>query len=244
MNVYECEQRSPEWFAIRRGCVTSSRIKDVMATRKDKKEAKPRENYRMELLADLLTGETTEHYVTAEMQYGIDNEGRARTAYEMANDVIVEKVGFVFHPIIPRCGVSPDGLVGEYGGVEIKVPKTVTHLAYRHDKIVPPDYRWQMYLQMDCCEREWWDFFSFDPRLKGDLKRFQVRLPRDDKKIAEMRGEIEDFLGEVVEYAKETTSEPIPEVSLEDKLREAVKNTGKYPETEYPELYIQEHETV
>ena len=84
----------------------------------------------LELLTETITGNVTEHYVSVPMQFGIENEGLARTTYEMERGVEVEKIGYVRHATIPRCGASPDGLIGEHGLVEIKVPDTTTHLEY------------------------------------------------------------------------------------------------------------------
>ena len=49
------------------------------------------------------------------MQWGVDNEPLARSAYEVAKDVLVKEVGFIDHPTITMSGASPDGLVGEDG---------------------------------------------------------------------------------------------------------------------------------
>jgi hypothetical protein len=47
--------------------------------------------------------------------------------------VLVDKVGLVLHPTIERAAASPDGLVGSDGVLEIKCPKTATHLQYLMD---------------------------------------------------------------------------------------------------------------
>lgn len=239
-NFIDCEQGSPEWLKARIGNATASRIGDIMGRKKDGSYYQKRLDYMDELLAEILTGMATETYVTAEMQFGIEQEPFARSAYELANDVFVDRVGFVMHPTIGRCGASPDGLVGPDGGLEIKVPKTITHLRWRRAGVVPAEHRPQMLLNLDCCEREWWDFFSFDPRLKGDLQRFQVRLYRDEKEIKAMRDEIDKFLEELANLAIQQTSDLAQQLQgsidrLENKKRDAVKRSrGKFeldPET-------------
>ena len=202
-NFLDGGQRSPEWLKQRTGNATASRIGDIMGRKKNGEYYQKRLDYMDELIAEILTGEATETYVTAEMQFGIDNEDDARSAYEAHNETFVDQVGFVMHPEIARCGGSPDGLVGKVGGVEIKVPKTITHLRWKRAGVVPEEYKWQMMLNMDCCvdgqPREWWDFFSYDPRLKGDLAKFQVRMYRDEKELEVMRNEIVTFLDELAD---------------------------------------------
>lgn len=231
-NFLDGDQNSPEWLKQRAGHVTASRVADVIATRKrGEGELAARKRYRIELLAEILKRRATDHFVTEEMQYGLDNEPLARTAYEMQTGYEVSRVGFVLHPRIARCGASPDGLVGDVGGVEIKVPKTETFIEWKIAGVVPEEYRPQMYLNMACCEREkpveWWDFFAFDPRLDDGVNSFLVRLPRDDEKIADMEAKIEQFLVELLADADKF----VTGVSLEAKLRESIKQSrGQYPE--------------
>jgi YqaJ-like viral recombinase domain len=103
---------------------------DLMATLKRGGEAASRRDYRAELIAERLTGKTEDRYLSKEMQFGIEQEPFARTADEMRTENTVYPVGFIFHPRLDFSGASPDGLIGQDGGLELKCPKTTTHLAY------------------------------------------------------------------------------------------------------------------
>src|ERR1700678_1993105 len=109
-NFLDVDQQTPEWLAARIGCVPASRVKDVVAKLKNGKESAARASYKLELLTEVLTGRATEHYVSQAMDFGSENEPLARTTYEIAKGVEVERVGFVLHPTIKRAGASPDGL--------------------------------------------------------------------------------------------------------------------------------------
>ncbi len=197
MKILGLQQGSEEWLAARAGKVTASRIADVLAKIKTG-EAAARRDYKAQLVAEILTGQPQDSgYINAEMQWGTEQEPFARAAYEVATDSMVDQVGFVLHPTIERAGASPDGLVGDSGMVEIKCPKTATHLQYLLAKKVPAQYEPQMLWQMACTGREWCDFASFDPRLPSELQLFVVRLQRDDKRIAEMEAEVNGLLNEV-----------------------------------------------
>ena len=82
-------QRSPEWFQVRVGKVTASRMVDVMATLADpKKEATGRRNYRRELALERFTNMPQESgYMSFAMQQGIEKEAQARDAYAFAKGV-------------------------------------------------------------------------------------------------------------------------------------------------------------
>ena len=190
MRFVDCEQNSAKWIWARTGRITASRIFDLMATLKRGGEAASRRDYRAELIAERLTGKTENRYVSKEMRYGSEQEPFARTAYEIRTENIVDQMGFVFHPRLDFSGASPDGLISDDGGVELKCPKTTTHLAYIAAGTVPKEYENQMLWNMACAEREWWDFVSFDPRLPEKLRLFIVRMPRDEARIAEMEREV------------------------------------------------------
>jgi YqaJ-like viral recombinase domain len=194
--IIDCEQRTEQWAALRCGKVTGSRICDVLAEIK-KGEAASRRNYRAEIIVETLTGIPVEQYISKEMQWGTDTEPFARTAYELERDANISTVGFAIHPMIERFGISPDGLVGEDGLVEIKCPNTATHIDYLLAGAVPSDYQPQMLAEMACTGRAWCDFVSFDPRLPKHLRLFVRRFDRDDARIAEIELKVQGFLDEV-----------------------------------------------
>ena len=196
-NYLTIQQGSCEWFEVRTGCVTASRVKDAIAKLKKGGESAARRTYKLELLTELLTGHAVEHYVSLSMDFGTENEPLARAEYELSQNVEVERIGYVKHPLIKRSGASPDGLVGDDGLVEIKVPNTNTHLEYFLGEVVPDEYRPQMMWQMACSGRQWCDFVSYDPRLPREFGLFIVRLERDNKVIAEMERDVELFISEL-----------------------------------------------
>lgn len=190
------DQGSPEWFAIRCGKVTASKVADVMAKTRSGWGAS-RANYMGQLIAERLTGKVQESYTNAAMQWGIDNEGFARSAYEFYSESEVEEIGFVIHPVIEMSGASPDGLVGEHGLVEIKCPNTSTHIETLLSKKIPGKYETQMLWQMACTGRQWCDFVSFDPRMPEDMRMFVKRLEINHKAVAEMEQAVSDFISEL-----------------------------------------------
>lgn len=191
-------QGSDEWFAVRLGKVTASRMADVMARTKTGWGAS-RANYMAELLCERLTGQMQDRFANAAMQWGTDTEPQARAAYEFMTGNAVEEVGFADHPSIPMCGASPDGLVGGDGLVEIKCPNTATHIDTLLNETVPGKYRIQMLWQIACTGREWCDFVSFDPRLPADMQLWICRVTPADGEIEAMESAAREFLRELDE---------------------------------------------
>ena len=189
-------QGSPEWFAMRCGRVTASRVADVIAKTKTGWGAS-RTNYAAELIAERLTGCTAPGFTNAAMQWGTETEPLARMAYETRVGVTVEEIGFVDHPEIANSGASPDGLIGDDGMLEIKCPNTATHLDTLLSETVPAKYVTQMMWQMACTGRAWCDFVSFDPRLPAEMSLFIRRVPRDVSMILDLEGDVAAFLREI-----------------------------------------------
>lgn len=199
MRVIEVEQGTRPWLQAKAGRMSSSRMADVMTkpkvtskgtTRGGITELAGRRAYRAELVCERLTGVSSEHHVTRPMQWGIDNEPFARSAYEVAEDAMVDTVGFVLHPTMDFAGASPDGLVGDDGCLEIKCPTSENFLDWRDAGVAPEEHIHQMQWVMACCERDWCDFVAFDPRMPNGLRFFIVRVERDEKRIAGMEFEV------------------------------------------------------
>lgn len=189
-------QGSPEWFDVRRGKVTASRVPDLVARTKSGWGAS-RVNYMAELIAERLTGTSAASYTNAAMQWGTEMEPEARAAYEFRHDCDVAEIGFVEHPEILMSGASPDGLVGDDGLVEIKCPNTATHIDTLMGQAVPSKYIIQMQWQMACTGRKWCDFASFDPRMPESMRLFVKRVTRDEHEIMSLEKEVKLFLIEL-----------------------------------------------
>jgi len=190
------EQRSDEWFKVRCGRVTASRVADVVARTRSGWGAS-RANYMAQLIVERLTGSPMETYQNAAMQWGTEKEPEARAWYEFETDSTVIEVGFVEHPEIGMSGASPDGLVGDRGLIEIKCPNSATHIDFLLTGVIPDKYIKQMQWQMACTGREWCDFVSYDPRMPADLQGRIERVERDGKLINSLERDVEEFLEEL-----------------------------------------------
>lgn len=189
------EQGSDEWFKIRCGKLTASRLADVIATTKTGPSAS-RKNYMAQLVAERLTGTIAESFTNSAMQHGIEHEQLARAEYELIKDMFVSEVGFIDHPTIAMTGASPDGLVGADGLLEIKCPNTATHIEYLLANKVPSKYKPQMAWQLACTGRQWVDFVSYDPRLPKNMGIFLIRYVPEPGYLDMLEQAAKEFLRE------------------------------------------------
>jgi predicted phage-related endonuclease len=225
MRIATSEQHTADWFTARCGKVGAStvwKVMDFLKTGSAKdwtvydfiakgKESSARANYKAEIIAEILSGLPTEHYVSPAMDHGSEYEKIARVEYELATGNDVSQTGFVLHPSMDRFGASPDGLVGSDGSIEIKCPNTSTFIKWRFAGVVPEEHRDQMQAVMLCCERKWCDFVAFDPRLPERYRLWVVRLERDEQRIAQIEAGVLKFWEEVIADIK-ALDESCPEI--------------------------------
>lgn len=180
------DQRTDEWFAERAGKFTGSRFADLMATTRSGPSTS-RANLLATLACERISGTCAETYTNAAMQRGVELESEARSAYETCVGEIVNEVAFVRHPSLTFVGVSPDGLVGADGLVEIKCPAAMAkHLAAINAGSHAVEYRWQVQGQLWVTGRQWCDVVSYDPRWPEELRLAIVRVMRDEDAIAQL----------------------------------------------------------
>lgn len=189
-------QRTEEWFSARMGKVTASRICDIMRMTRSGPSAS-RKNYMAELVCERLTGQRAASFESDAMKWGTENEPLARAEYEARNLTTVQEVGFIDHPTIRGTGASPDGLVRDDGCIEIKCPNTATHIETITTGKIDGDYLYQMGWQMECADREWCDFISYDPRLPPKLRYWCKRVYRAELGLDAIRLQVIGFLKEL-----------------------------------------------
>lgn len=177
MRIISTEQGTPEWFAARLGVPSASMFSKLVTTKGT--WSTQADSYINQLVAEQLTGEREEIYQSHHMIRGVELEPEARDLYCLMNDVEVQEVGFCLHDTL-NAGCSPDGLVGEDGGLEIKCPAPATHVEYLRGGVLPSRYKQQVMGCLWVTQREWWDFVSYHPTMKPLI----VRVERDEEYIA------------------------------------------------------------
>lgn len=195
MKIINCEQGSEDWLKCRLGKVTASRFKDVIAKGLGGKPSKTRQSYMYEIASEILTETPQEVFTNQYMEWGTLTEPLAREHYSQIIGLEVSQVGFVEHNDFIGC--SPDGIVSGDGLLEIKCPKTSTHIEYVLSGEFPSQYKSQVQGQLWVCQKNWCDFVSFDPRIKTKDKIFKIRVERDEQYIKMLDEEVSRFVFEL-----------------------------------------------
>ena len=192
MIILTDEQGSPEWLASRLGRPSASNFGRLITG--SGKPSSSAESYINEMIAERLTGRSKPFYTNEHMERGNELEPEAREAYEFITDTEVVETGFILHDS-GEFGCSPDGLVGEDGGLEIKCPSDSVHVSYLRAGKVPAKYYQQVQGCMWITGREWWDFMSYHP----EMPHLLVRARRNEKFIKAMAEQVEAAVKTIVE---------------------------------------------
>jgi hypothetical protein len=184
-------QGSPEWLEARRGIPTASRFKDILSPFTLKPLAGS-QKYLLQLLAEWALGVNVDEDVTQFMQRGSALEDAAIGFYALERDCDPVRPGIVLRDD-RLVGCSPDLLVGEDGGCEIKCPSAAVHIGYLLDDD-PAQYRCQMQGALWLTGRAWWDFLSYHPTLPPVLLHFE----RDEAFIKTLAEVVGDFVGRML----------------------------------------------
>lgn len=193
MEIFNCEQGSAEWFTARAGIPTASMFGTVLAQGKTAGAPRlTRRTYLMKLAGEIITGQPAVNFSNVHTERGHEQEPIARDLYAFQTGNQVERVGFIKDG---RRGGSPDGLIADDGGAEIK-----TRLAHLQAELlcggeVPAAHIPQLQGLMWVSRRQWWDFVSYCPK----MPLFVQRVIRDEAYIQRLATEVDKFNAELDE---------------------------------------------
>lgn len=193
MKNHDVEQGSDEWKELRAGKPTASCAGRIVTP--GLKVSAASRKYACWLIAESIIGACDE-CDTKFMQRGTDMEAEAVRYYQWDQEVTVKRIGFITTDD-GTFGCSPDGLVGDDGGLEIKCPGAGGHV--ENILGMSTSYMPQVQACMWVTERKWWDLLSFNPR----MPRVIVRVLRDEEYISKLRAALDVFIPTLAEKREE-----------------------------------------
>lgn len=189
MKILDISQGSPEWFSARAGVPSASNFDKVVTMKGE--PSKQLEKYAFQLAGEKLLGTKEDTFQNDAMKRGVELEPEARLCYELMTGNEVKQVGLCMADDGYAC--SPDGLVGEDGGIEIKCPSISVHVSYLINNELPSEYYQQVQGNLLVTGRKWWDFVSYYPGMKTLI----VRIERNDDFIEKLHTELVKLVKQV-----------------------------------------------
>lgn len=181
MKIYNFEQRTDEWYAIRRGKMSASNAETIIAN------GKGLETYIYNLMAEYYSSAEKENYINADMQRGIDLEPEAKIEFQFYTGLDIKEVGCV--ELNEYILASPDGLIGDDGLIEIKCPNDSIYFKLLLSDNIKPEYIAQMQMQMYVTDRQYCYFVSYNPNFEKSL--YIKKINRDKEMIDKLKKGLE-----------------------------------------------------
>ena len=166
MKIIDVIQGSPEYHAAHRGVPSASQFHRIITPKTGKLSAQA-DGYINELIAEKYSLLPPLQYgipKSPALAHGVECEAEARLWYELETNCDVRQVGFCLSDD-GRFGCSPDGLIGEEGGLELKCPQGHIQAGYVRAGTLPDEYKAQVHGSLIVTGRKWWDFLSYSPGL-------------------------------------------------------------------------------
>lgn len=200
MKHHDLEQGSPEWLAVRKGCITGSRFKDARDRTAKGLPGTKQLGYAMDTARERIGGTVPPTYENAAMREGKAQEPHARMAYEALTGNLVQEVGFITTDD-GLFGLSPDGLIGTDGVLEVK---TMVSSATLFTAVGDGDIS----AYLDQCNgylwllgRQWVDLVLWCPDLEAVGLGLTIRrITRDENAIEDLERDLLQFAKLVGEY--------------------------------------------
>jgi len=179
MKIHNLTQGTPEWHALRAGRMTASHANTIAVA------GKGLETYIYETIASKFSSAEPDNYTNEQMRRGNELEAQARDMYELETGNEVKEVGFI--EIDEYSGASPDGLIGDDGGLEIKCHNDKNHflLILNGKEGIAKNYYMQIQMNLLASGRKWWDYCAYNPNFKRSL--IIHRIERDEVVIEKIK---------------------------------------------------------
>lgn len=211
IQIFDCDQNSPEWYACRSGIPTASSFSTILA----KGEGKTRKTYMYKLAGEIVTGQPSDGYSNPHMERGHEMEPEAREMYAFMTDAELELVGFIRNG---DKGASPDCIIGANGLAEFKtkMPHILIEVLFKDQ--FPPEHRAQCQGALWVSEREWIDIVCYWPK----MPLFVKRAYRDEDYIKNLAAEVDAFnceLSQVVERIRNYGQHQAPAITDAETMR-------------------------
>jgi hypothetical protein len=182
----DVEQGSMAWRKARLGIPTASQFHRIL-TPKTRKMSSSAIAYAHELLAEWILQVPLDSANTGFMARGKDCEAEAVRWFEFEAATTTMPGGFMLRDD-GKVGCSPDRLIGDEGGLEIKTPGAPAHIGNLLG--MADEYQLQVQGGMWLCERHWWYLVSYNPEMPSAL----LFVTRDDELIADLENAVNGFI--------------------------------------------------
>lgn len=161
---FDLEQGSVDWSLARAGKITASELCSLVSDTGKIRAGDMPKTYLHKKVAEAWLGGPLASLNVWDMEQGSLLEQFARPAFTLETGLEVKQIGLI-ESDDGKFVCSPDGIIGDDCGLEIKSPRVETHIGYVLENIVPPQYVMQIQGSLYLSGFPRWFFFSFCRRM-------------------------------------------------------------------------------
>jgi len=175
-NPVDIIQGDENWKKLKLGIVSASNITKAIA----KEGTATRQTYMCELISQICTGVFPE--ISAKpLEHGNTHEPAARSAFEFETGREIKELPFIFKDNDCRAGASPDGILDNFQGLEIKCPfNSAVHANFLCFNDIKKEYIAQCQFSMWVTGYDSWIFANYDPRFTKKMLHY-ITIEKDYK---------------------------------------------------------------
>jgi len=161
--VRDVQQKSWDWFKARAGKVTGSELGNLITDKLEPRKwtTKMPQSYLHRKVAEKWRGEVLQSFGgNQQTDQGVIYEEQARNYFASLLESDIETVGGI-ESDDGHCWCSPDGLISERIGLEIKCGNADTHVGWLLNGGLPEEHALQVHFALSVSGFEQWQFLSW-----------------------------------------------------------------------------------
>ena len=182
------KQGDLEWALLRAGIPTASEFDKLLTPEFKLRDGEMPKTYLATKVAEAWQGGPLPSFQSEEMNQGQILEQEVIPWYELEFGLAVQRPAFI-QTDDRRVGCSPDGIIADSYGIEIKCPEAHTHTKYVLNGDLPKDHRAQVHGGMYVTGLQRWQFISY----RRHFPKLVLMIERDEEIQAQIHEALTRF---------------------------------------------------
>lgn len=185
---FEFRQLTPEWAKMHIGIPSCSQFSRIMDTDFNPRKGDTLKTFIYEKCAETFRGVALPDFTSFVTDQGMILEADARDYFRLETGHDVKTCGFV-ESADRLTGCSPDGLIDDDCGLEMKCPQVVAHCKYLIEEKLPNDYIQQVHGSLYVTGRKSWYFYSY----RRGFPSFVLKVKRDEEIMSKIQKALDGY---------------------------------------------------
>jgi YqaJ-like viral recombinase domain len=213
MIVHDVSQRTLDWAKLHVGIPTASGFGNLLTPEFKIRDGEMPKTYLYTKIAEKWFGEPLLDLSVFSIEQGEILETEAKPFFELETGRKIIEAGFITADD-GLSGCSPDGLLEDDNGLEVKCPSAHVHVKYLVEGKLPKEYAAQVHGSMFVTGRPKWTFVSY----RRNFPPFIIEVGREEEimlRIAEAIRKFHAMIGAAMEVLWKDTNESTARLGME-----------------------------